>query len=90
MSRSSDSEAALASESALDSDLVSAMSAGCPAAPVIGITPGTDATAAAFTQKAFTAQAAIIFTTDGRRFTAVGVDSQTSTKHLETITFARE
>ena len=80
----------MVSESALDSDLVSVTWAGCLAVLVTGITHGTDVTVAAFTRKAFTARAAIIFTTDGRRFVAVGVDSQTSTKHLETITFARE
>src|SRR6202041_2943064 len=45
--RSSDSEAALASESALASDLVSVTSAGCLAVPGTGITRGTDVMAAA-------------------------------------------
>ena len=44
----SDSEAALVLESALDSDLVSVMWAGCPAVRVTGITHGTDVTAARY------------------------------------------
>jgi hypothetical protein len=88
MFRSLDSEAALASESALDSDLVSVTSDGFPAGLVTGITHGTGAMAAATALGASTTPT--IFTTDGLRFVAEAAGSPTSMRHSGTITFAQE